>query len=173
VGNSRGPDGLSSRTERRTVTNPTLTLTSSMDLSGKLAGTVTGTSTPHIGQHSQMSLGSSGVPSSRRGSPSGGLDSLSNATRSVPATPLSVGNGSSNHLLPTPGTPLTSDGQNLSGRLSSQGNQHFDESAKSDIQPSLSRLPSSQFSDSGLSLEVFHPLLPFLRFLMIITAVWC
>ncbi|KAI9572581.1 ARM repeat-containing protein [Boletus coccyginus] len=155
VGNPRGPDGLSSRTERRTVTNPTLTLTSSMDLGGKLAGTVTGTSTPHIGQHSQMSLGSSGAPSPRRGSPSGGLDSLSTATRSVPATPLSVGNGSSNHLLPTPGTPLTSDGQNLSGRLSSQGNHHFDESAKSDIQPSLPRLSSSQFSDSGMSLEQY------------------
>ena len=160
MGNHRGPDGLGSRTERRTVTNPTLTLTSSMDLSGKLAGTVTGTSTPHVGQHSQMSLGSSVAPSSRRGSPSGPLDSLSTATRSVPATPLSIPNGNNNHLLPSPGTPLTPDGQNLSGRLSSQGNHHLDESAKGDIQPSLSRLPSSQFSDSGLSFEVFHSSLP-------------
>ncbi|KAH0838661.1 ARM repeat-containing protein [Lanmaoa asiatica] len=154
VGNPRAPDGLSSRTDRRTVTNPTLTLTSSpMDLSGKLTGAVSGTSTPHIGQHSQMSLGSSGAPSSRRGSPSGVADGLGTATRSVPATPLSMGNGSSNHLLQTPGTPLTPDGQNLSGRLSAQGNHHLDESAKADIQPSLSRLPSSQFGDSGLSFE--------------------
>ncbi|KAF8446365.1 ARM repeat-containing protein [Boletus edulis BED1] len=115
IGNPRAPDGVSSRNERRTVTNPTLTLTSSMDLGGKLAGAVTGTSTPLVGQHSQLTLGSSGPPSSRRGSP---LDNLSNATRSVPATPLSMANGSSNHLLPTPGTPLTPDGQNLSGRLS-------------------------------------------------------
>ncbi|KAF8436332.1 armadillo-type protein [Boletus edulis BED1] len=133
IGNPRASDGMSSRTERRTVTNPTMTLTSSMDLGGKLAGAVTGTSTP----------------------PSSPLDNLSNATRSVPATPLSMANGSSNHLLPTPGTPLTPDGQNLSGRLSSQGNHHLEDAAKADIQPSLSRLPSSQFSDSGLSFEVF------------------
>ncbi|KAF8139838.1 ARM repeat-containing protein [Boletus edulis] len=152
IGNPRAPDGVSSRTERRTVTNPTLTLTSSMDLGGKLAGAVTGTSTPLVGQHSQLTLGSSGPPSSRRGSP---LDNLSNATRSVPATPLSMANGSSNHLLPTPGTPLTPDGQNLSGRLSSQGNHHLEDAAKADVQPSLSRLPSSQFSDSGLSFEQY------------------
>ncbi|KAF8557392.1 ARM repeat-containing protein [Imleria badia] len=155
VGNPRGPDGLSSRAERRTVTNPTLTLTSSMDLNGKLVGAVTGTSTPHVGQYSQMTLGSAGAPSSRRGSPSGALDSLSTATRSVPATPLSIANGSSHHLLPTPGTPLTPDGQNLSGRLSAQGHQHLDDSAKSEIQSSLSRLPSGQFSDSGLSFEQY------------------
>ncbi|KAF8130608.1 ARM repeat-containing protein [Boletus edulis] len=137
IGNPRASDGMSSRTERRTVTNPTMTLTSSMDLGGKLAGV-----------HSQLTLGSSGPPSSRRGSP---LDNLSNAMRSVPATPLSMANGSSNHLLPTPGTPLTPDGQNLSGRLSSQGNHHLEDAAKADVQPSLSRLPSSQFSDSGLS----------------------
>ncbi|KAG6375119.1 ARM repeat-containing protein [Boletus reticuloceps] len=145
--------GVSSRTKRHTVTNPTLTLTSSMDLGGKLAGAVTGMSTtPLVGQHSQLTLGSSGPPSSRRGSP---LDNLSNATRSVPATPLSMANGSSNHLLPTPGTPLTPDGQNLSGRLSSQGNHHLEDVAKADVQPSLSRLPSSQFSDSSLSFEQY------------------
>lgn len=118
-----------------------------------------------------MSLGSSGPPSSRRGSP-GAIDGLNTATRSVPATPLSIANGGS-HLLQTPGTPLTPDGQNLSGRLSSQGNQHLDESVKADIQPSLSRLPSNQFSDSGMPFEVFHPLLLFLRLLTIHTAVWC
>ena len=156
MGNPRGPDGLSSKIERRTVTNPTLMLTSSADLSGKLTGVVSGTSTPHIGQHSQMSLGSSGAPSSRRGSPSGALDGLSTTTRSVPATPLSIANGGSNHLLHTPGTPLTPDGQSMSGRLSSQGNHHLDESVKNDIQPSLSRLPSDQFGESGLSFEVLH-----------------
>ena len=154
------------------MTNPTLTLTSSMDLNGTLAGAVTGTSTPHVGQHPQMTLGSSGVPSSRRGSPSGALDSLSTATRSVPATPLSIANGSSNHLLPSPGTPLTPDVQNLSGRLSAQGHQHLDESAKTDIQSSLSRLPSGQFSDSGLSFEVFLLYCHFFNLLIINVAIW-
>jgi hypothetical protein len=76
-------------------------------------------------------------------------------------------NGSSNHLLPTPGTPLTPDGQNLSGCLSSQGNHHLEDTAKADVQPLLSRLPSSQFSDSGLSFEVFtfRFLLPLISFL--------
>lgn len=155
AGNPRIPDSLSSRNERRTVTNPTLTLTSSpIDLSTKLAGLVSGTSTPHVGQHSQMSLGSAGqAPSSRRGSPSGALDGLSATTRSVPATPLSIANGNS-HMLQTPGTPLTPDSQSLSGRLSSQGSHHLDESGKGEIQPSLSRLSSGQYDNASMSFDV-------------------
>ncbi|KAF8845489.1 ARM repeat-containing protein [Paxillus ammoniavirescens] len=155
--NPRGPDGLSSRNDRRTVTNPTLTLTSSpIDSSAKLTSAVSGTATPLVGQHSQMSLGSANaVPSSRRGSPSGALDGLSSTTRSVPATPLSIANGVSNHMLQTPGTPLTPDSQSLSGRLSSQGSHHFEGSNKADIQPSLSRLSSGQFDNASLSFEQY------------------
>ena len=108
-----------------------------MDLSGKLTGTVTGMLTPHVGWHSQMSLGSSVALSSHQSSPSGPLDSFSTATRSIPATPLSIPNGNSNHLSPSPGTSLTPDGQNLSGHLSSQGNHHLNELAKGNIQPSF------------------------------------
>ncbi|KAG9314721.1 ARM repeat-containing protein [Chiua virens] len=132
LGNSRVPDGINSKVERRTVTNPTLTLTS-MDLNGRLAAAISGTSTPHGGQQSQMNLASAGAPTSRRGSPSGPLDGLNTATRSVPATPLSISNVVA---YPRKGT-------------------HTDESAKVDIQPSLSRLPSSQFSDPGLSFEQY------------------
>ncbi|KAF8125835.1 armadillo-type protein, partial [Boletus edulis] len=92
---------------------PNMTLTSSMDLvGGNLLARLPGRQHPPRWTALAITLGSSGPPSSRRGSP---LDNLSNAMRSVPATPLSMANGSSNHLLPTPGTPLTPDGQNLSG----------------------------------------------------------
>ncbi|KAF9234965.1 ARM repeat-containing protein [Melanogaster broomeanus] len=152
-GNPRAPDALNSRNERRNVTNPTLTLTSSpTELSAKLPNTATGTSTPHIGRHPEMGLSSGSVaPSSRRGSPSVALDGFSATTRSVPATPLSVVNGGSNHMLHAPGTPRTPDSQSLSGRLSSQGSHQ--ESNNSDIQPSLSRLSSGQFDGAGLSFE--------------------
>ncbi|KAH7916490.1 ARM repeat-containing protein [Hygrophoropsis aurantiaca] len=151
-GNPRGPEGLNARTDRRTVTNPTLTLTSSpVDLSSKLAGN----STPHGAQHSQMSLSStSQAPSSRRGSPSGIMDGLSTTTRSVPATPLSINNTAGTHLLQTPGTPLTPETHNLSGRLSSQGHQLTDD-GKGEIQPSLSRLSSGQYDDASLSFEPY------------------
>src|ERR1700729_3787900 len=91
--NPRVPEGATFRTERRTVTTPTLTLSSTLDkLStvNKLSGTVSASATPHTTQHPQglPHPGSSHTPLSRRGSPSGALDSLSVATRSVPATPL-------------------------------------------------------------------------------------
>jgi hypothetical protein len=146
--NPRVPDGLSSRNDRRTVTNPTLTLTSSpVDLSTTRGG---GTST-HPGQHSQASLGSVQAPVSRRGSPS-----AMSTTRSVPATPLTMANGSSGHLLQTPGTPLTPDSQALSGRLSSQGSYALvEDSGKSDIQPSLSRMSSGQFDSSSMGYDQY------------------
>ncbi|KAL4069308.1 ARM repeat-containing protein [Scleroderma citrinum] len=146
-GNPRIPESLTSRTDRRTVTTPTVTLTSSpLDLT--LAGAVSGTSTPPIGQHSQITLASaSQAPSSRRGSPSVTIEGLTSA-RSVPATPLSIANGGSSHMLQAPGTPLTPDSQSLSGRLSAQGSQHLGNETKTEIQPSLSRLPSTQFDNS-------------------------
>lgn len=156
TGNPRIPEGLASRAERRTVTTPTVTLTSSpMDLSARLSTVVSGTSTPPVSQHPQMTLGSVGpVPSSRRSSPAGALESFA-ATRSVPATPLSITNGNS-HLLQAPGTPLTPDGQSMSGRISAQGSQHLGNETKTDIQPSLSRLPSGQYDGSApLSFEQY------------------
>ncbi|KAH7883969.1 ARM repeat-containing protein [Phlebopus sp. FC_14] len=156
VGNPRAPEGLSSRNERRTVTNPTLTLTSSpIDLGSKLTSAVSGTSTPHATQHPKMSLGAGQAPLSRRGSPSGALDTLAAVARSVPATPLSVANGGASHMLQAPGTPLTPDSQSLGGRLSAQGSQHLDEGNKVDIQPSLSRLPSGQYDNAGLSFDQY------------------
>ncbi|KAG1749610.1 ARM repeat-containing protein [Suillus paluster] len=141
--NPRVPDGLSSRNDRRTVTNPTLTLTSSpigLSTTNTLGG---GASNPHAGQHAQVSLGSNGqAPTSRRGSPA------MSTTRSVPATPMSMANGGNGHLLQTPGTPHTPDSQALSGRLSSQGSYPLGEdSGKSDIQPSLSRMSSGQYDN--------------------------
>ena len=136
--NPRAPHGLRAHDDRRTVTNPTLTLTSSpVDLSSVRGG---GTSTPHAGQHPQASLGTGQAPVSRRGSPA-----MSN-TRSVPATPLSMTNGGNGHLLQNPGTP---DSQALSGRLSSQGSYALvEDSGKSEIQPSLSRMSSGQYDGS-------------------------
>ncbi|KAI6153219.1 ARM repeat-containing protein [Pisolithus tinctorius] len=151
TGNPRVPESLASRAERRTVTTPTVTLTSSpLDLSAKLSSIVTGASTPPIGQHPQITLGA--APSSRRSSPAGALESFS--TRSVPATPLSITNGSS-HMLQAPGTPLTPDTQGMSGRISAQGSQHLGGEVKTDIQPSLSRLSSGQYDGSALSFEQY------------------
>ncbi|OAX43650.1 ARM repeat-containing protein [Rhizopogon vinicolor AM-OR11-026] len=148
--NPRVPDGLSSRNDRRTVTNPTLTLTSSpVALSTTRGG---GASTPHAGQHSQASLGSGQAPVSRRGSPS-----AMSATRSVPATPLTMANGGSGHLLQTPGTPLTPDSQALSGRLSSQGSYSLvEDSGKGEIQPSLSRMSSGQFDNGSIGYDQYE-----------------
>jgi hypothetical protein len=146
--NPRVPDGLSSRNDRRTVTNPTLTLTSSpIDLSTTTLGG--GAATPHAGQHAQASLGSTGqAPGSRRGSPA------MSTTRSVLATPLSMANGGNGHLLQTPGTPHTPDSQALSGRLSSQSSYPIiEDSGKTDIQPSLSRMSSGQYDNVSIGFE--------------------
>ncbi|KAF9017168.1 hypothetical protein BDZ89DRAFT_385880 [Hymenopellis radicata] len=138
---SRGPDGLASRTDRRTVTNPNLNLSgAAVDLNGKLAGTVSASSTPlHPQGHLHVR-----PPSSRRGSPPSILESLNGTTRSVPATPLGISN---NPLLKTPGTPLSEAPMN--GRLSHQlGDNNI---SPSDLQASLSRISSGQYDGSGLS----------------------
>lgn len=77
-------------------------------------------------------------------------------TRSVPATPLSMANGGSGHLLQTPGTPLTPDSQALSGRLSSQGSYSLvEDSNKGDIQPSLSRMSSGQYDGGSMGYDQY------------------
>jgi hypothetical protein len=98
TGPPRGPDGLTSRSDRRTVTNPNLTLSApSNELhAGKLGGTVSASATPLVQQHPQISNHSLGqAPSSGHGSPPSMLEGLNTTTCSVPATPLSVPNSSS------------------------------------------------------------------------------
>lgn len=156
--NPRVPDGVSSRADRRTVTNPTLTLSSTLEeLSSnhKLGGTVSASATPHLGQHPQGLTHSISVqaPSSRRGSPPGTLDNMSTTTRSVPTTPLGGINGATAHLIKTPGTPRTPDTQGFGTRVNSQGSHQAHENVVNvgDLQASLSRRPSGQFENGSLS----------------------
>ncbi|TCD66781.1 hypothetical protein EIP91_000972 [Steccherinum ochraceum] len=136
---SRKPESLASRGDRRNVTNPNLGLG---DLSGaKVAGTASGATTPLL---SQVPQGLMQGLSSRRGSPLGLNDELSITTaRSVPATPLHGGPGSATHLK-APGTPLSADSQGgLNGLLQSSR-----QSPVNELHPSLSRMPSAQY-DGG------------------------
>ncbi|TFK76682.1 ARM repeat-containing protein [Pluteus cervinus] len=135
----RGPDGLSSRSERRTVTNPSIALSSVVDeLNGtKLGATIS--ASPLLQQHSQGQQ-----PLSRRGSPPSFLDNLGATTRSVPATPLGIPNSAS-QLLKTPGTPLDAS---VANRLSAQGFP-LNDGVNGDLQASLSRLPSQYENGLG------------------------
>jgi hypothetical protein len=153
--NPRVPEGTGSRADRRTVANPTLTLSSTPDepsSANKLSGTVSASATPHTSHHSQALAprGNAHAPSSRRGSPAGTLDNLSVTARSVPATPLGGINGT--HLK-TPGTPHTPDTQGLGTRVNSQGPIQAQENPVNagDLQASLSRLPSGQYENGSLS----------------------
>lgn len=155
--NPRVPDGIPSRTDRRTVTNPTLTLSSTLDElsnANKLGGTVSASATPHTAQHPQGMAHpvSAQTAGSRRGSPPVTLDSLSAATRSVPATPLGGINGAAAHLIKTPGTH-TPDTQGFGSRINSQGPLQAHENAVNagDLQASLSRLPSGQYENGSLT----------------------
>lgn len=138
-GNARGPDGVSSRNDRRTVTNPTIALSTGLgDLQGK--GTVSGHSTPLLQQGPQGMV--QGL-SSRRGSPLGLSEGLSITTaRSVPNTPL-PGAGPNGPLSKGLGTPLSAESQTMNGLLSAQGNSPVE------LHPSLSRLPSNNGYDGG------------------------
>ncbi|KAH8101368.1 ARM repeat-containing protein [Cristinia sonorae] len=137
---SRKPDGLASRNDRRTVTNPSIGLG---DLpSAKIPAS--GATTPLLGQVSQGLM--QGL-SSRRGSPLGITDDLSIATaRSVPATPLHGGGPVSAAHLKAPGTPLSGDSQGLNGLIHSSR-----QSPVNEIHPSLSRMSSSQYDNGSLS----------------------
>jgi hypothetical protein len=157
TGPPRVPDGLVSRGDRRTVTNPNMTLSASHDLSSKLGATVSASATPLIQQISNHNH-VQGL-SSRRGSPPGMLEGLSTTTRSVPATPLGVpGNGTS-HLIKTPGTPHTPDPHGMNGRLTAQGTHQLSDSAVNagDLQASLSRLPAGQFENGSLTFSTIQP----------------
>lgn len=128
---SRGPDGINSRTDRRIVTNPNLTLSAPSDEhpAGKL-GSVSASATPLIQQLSQGSTHSHvPTPVSRRGSPPNLLEGMGIVARSVPGTPLGGLAGTPSHFK-TPGTPHTPDAR-LSPNETSSGNN--------DLQASLSR----------------------------------
>lgn len=126
---ARTPDGTS-RSERRTVTNPNLTISApSDDISSKLlVGSGSASGTPLISQG----------PSSRRGSP--------HSLRSVPATPLGLPN-----MLKPPGTPVPSEVQNFNGRVSTPNNSHLvaeNTMGNVELQGTLSRLPHGGY-DNG------------------------
>ncbi|OCH92683.1 ARM repeat-containing protein [Obba rivulosa] len=153
-GNARIPEGLSARSERRNVTNPPMRLSPALgsDLApgGGIAGTVSGSNTPLL---SQMPPSISGGLSSRRGSPLSHTDGLSITTaRSVPATPLPNVPGSGGPLAKAPGTPLSADLQNINGILNAQAAAMSRQlSEDSDLNPSLSRMSSTQFeSNNGM-----------------------
>ncbi|KDR85232.1 hypothetical protein GALMADRAFT_233963 [Galerina marginata CBS 339.88] len=143
-GNPRGPEGSAPRTDRRTVTNPNLTLSAPSD--DILGGSVSASATPLLPQQSQ----GSNQPTSRRGSPHSLLDSLSATTRSVPATPLGIPSSTA-HLLKTPGTPQ--DIQALNGRISTPNSHQLSDSSVNaiDLQASLSRLPAGPYDNSSLT----------------------
>ncbi|KAF7340109.1 RNA-binding protein [Mycena venus] len=143
------PEGVALRADRRTVTNPNLTLSApSNDASGKL-NTVSASATPLVQQHPQLGSHATHaqLPTSRRGSPPSLLESLNATTRSVPATPLGIPN-SAVHILKSPGTPHTPETQALNGRLASVGESAVN---AGDLQASLSRLPSGQYDSGSLT----------------------
>ncbi|EJF58468.1 ARM repeat-containing protein [Dichomitus squalens] len=148
-GSGRVPEGLG-RTDRRTVTNPAMSLSPGLgDISGvKANGTMSGTTTPLL---QQVSQGLAQGLSSRRGSPLSLGDTLSSITsaRSVPATPLPGMPNSAGHLAKAPGTPLSGDPHNINGILSAQMSRQLSED--SELNPSLSRMPSGQYDGSPLS----------------------
>lgn len=154
VNNPRAPDGIVSRTDRRTVTNPNLTLSTPSDdfLVKPLGGNMSASPTPLVVEPSQFSQVP--VSLSRRGSPPGLLDSLSTTTRSVPTTPLGIPTTTA-HLIKT-GGPMTPDLQSLSTRIGTPSSQQPGDSISgaSDIQASLSRLPSATFENGSLNYNI-------------------
>lgn len=156
TGNPRGPESAP-RSDRRTVTNPNLTLSGpSDDISSKIVGNVS--ATPLVTQTSQGSTNShSQAPTSRRGSPHSLLENLS-ATRSVPATPMGLSSNGS-HLLKTPGTPHTPDIQMMNGRIATPSSHQLADSSVNagDLQASLSRLPAGPYDTGSLTFNSIQP----------------
>lgn len=140
---NRRPDGLNSRNERRNVTNPNLGVSGLGDLSPKGTGNMSGAATPHV-QHSSQGM-MQGL-SSRRGSPLGLNEEIITTARSVPATPLPGGPGST-PIIKAPTTPQSAENQSLQALLNVQG-RNLNESPVNELRPSLTRMSSSQF-DAG------------------------
>jgi hypothetical protein len=157
TGSPRGPETLQSRPDRRTATNPNLTLSAPPeDGAGKSLG-YAGSATPLVQQQSHGSNHGQ-TPVSRRNSPPSLLDTLSATTRSVPATPLGIPNNAT-HVLKSPGTPLTSDMQTFNGRIATPSSHQIGDSAvdASDLQASLSRLPPGAYDGSSLTFNSIQP----------------
>lgn len=134
-GNGRVPEAYG-RSERRTVTNPTMSLSPGHGDMNGAKGTVSGSATPLM---QQVSQGIAQGLSSRRGSPLSLTDPLSITTaRSVPATPLPGGPQSASLMSKAPGTPISGEGP-LNGMLSAQ------HSPQTELTPSLQRLPSGGY----------------------------
>ena len=150
TGNPRGPEG-GPRSDRRTVTNPNLTLSGPPEDSKHIGGALS--ATPLMQQTSQGSTLSHNQPSSRRGSP----HSLLETTRSVPATPLGLSSNGS-HLLKTPGTPRTPEIQIMNGLIATPNSHQLTDSSVNagDLQASLSRLPTGPY-DSSLTFNSIQP----------------
>ncbi|KAG5642509.1 hypothetical protein DXG03_002706 [Asterophora parasitica] len=158
IGGPRGPDGLNSRNDRRTVTNPSMTLSAPSDdhPAGK-HGAVSVSATPLIQQLSQGSTHSHvPTPVSRRGSPpSSLLDSISSSARSVPGTPLGGVPGNAVHIR-SQGSPHTPDTHVMNGRLSAH--QLSDTSGSpTDLQASLSRLNQPPYENGSLTFTSIQP----------------
>ncbi|KAF8060978.1 ARM repeat-containing protein [Lyophyllum atratum] len=152
IGGPRAPDGLGSRSDRRTVTNPNLTLSAPTNdhPTGKHGNTVSASATPLIQQLSQGSNHSHvHTPVSRRGSPPSMLDNMGSATRSVPGTPLGGVPGNPLHIK-SQGSPHTPDTHSMNARLG--GHQLGDASGSpNDLQSSLSRLNQQSYENGSLT----------------------
>ncbi|KAF5377307.1 hypothetical protein D9615_006384 [Tricholomella constricta] len=158
MGGPRGPDGLNSRSERRTVTNPNLTLSAPSEdhPTGKHGTAASASATPLIQQLSQGSNHSHvPTPLSRRGSPPSLLDSISSSARSVPGTPLGGVPGNA-VLIKSQGSPHTPDTHSLNARLSAHQLSETSGSP-SDLQASLSRLNQSPYENGSLTFNSIQP----------------
>lgn len=139
-----GARGVETIASRRIVTNP-----GEQHINGKLNGISSASGTPMIPPQVQTS-----VTMSRRASPPGFMEGLTNGmTRSVPATPLGI-SPSASQLLKTPGTPLTEQ----TGRLSAQPQLLPDGSlSATDLHASLSRLPQGQYENGSMGFSPIQP----------------
>jgi len=155
MGGPRGPDGPNSRPERRTVTNPNLTLSAPADEhpTGK---PVSATATPLIHQLSQGSTHSHvHTPVSRRDSPPSLLDSMGSSVRSVPGTPL-TGIPANAVYIKSQGSPHSPDTHSLNARMS--GHQLGETSGSpSDLHASLSRLNQPPYENGSLTFTSIQP----------------
>ena len=161
--NPRVPEGLA--LQNRNITNPTLTLLSTLDeLSAvnKLIRTVSASGTTYASQHPQVLVhpSSANVPGSPRGS-SPTLDSFAAATRSLPATPFGNLNGTPSHLTktPGPGTPHTPDTHGFGSCVNSQGPLQGTDSPVNagDLQASLLRIHSGQYENGSSPFNNMQP----------------
>ncbi|KAG6895519.1 hypothetical protein C0992_000863 [Termitomyces sp. T32_za158] len=150
IGGPRGPDGLNSRTERRTVTNPNVTLSAPPEDHNGVNAIPT-SATPLLQPLSQVpNLSHVPSPSPRRGSPPSLLDGISSTARSVPGTPLGV-HGNTNHLKAPQGSPNIAEALLLNTRLSGHHQMSETSGSPNDLQASLSRMNQQSYDNPSLA----------------------